>query len=231
MATTITVEGKTTQEAIDKGLKELNCRKEDVEIKVLEEEKKAFHSILDPRVVKIEMTLKEGAKTISKEEKIAPKTSKKPATAEEIEKAKENIEKFLTVFNKQIGDLTYEINEEDGKLLINIEGENASKLIGYRGEAINALQNLLFAIANKENPGRVKIILNTGDYREKREETLKQLARKLERTVKKTGKKVVLEPMPAFDRKVIHTELQASDVVTTYSIGDEPHRKIVVELK
>ena len=231
MATTITVEGKTTQEAIDKGLKELNCRKDDVEIKVLEEEKKAFHSILDPRVVKIEMTLKEGAKTISKEEKIAPKTPKKPATAEEIEKAKENIEKFLTVFNKQIGDLTYEINEEDGKLLINIEGENASKLIGYRGEAINALQNLLFAIANKENPGRVKIILNTGDYREKREETLKQLARKLERTVKKTGKKVVLEPMPAFDRKVIHTELQASDIVTTYSIGDEPHRKIVVELK
>ena len=231
MATTITVEGKTTQEAIDKGLKELNCRKDDVEIKVLEEEKKAFHSILDPRVVKIEMTLKEGAKTISNEEKNAPKTPKKPATAEEIEKAKENIEKFLTVFNKQIGDLTYEIKEEDGKLLINIEGENASKLIGYRGEAINALQNLLFAIANKENPGRVKIILNTGDYREKREETLKQLARKLERTVKKTGKKVVLEPMPAFDRKVIHTELQASDVVTTYSIGDEPHRKIVVELK
>ena len=231
MATTITVEGKTTQEAIDKGLKELNCRKDDVEIKVLEEEKKAFHSILDPRVVKIEMTLKEGAKPVENHEASTPKAPKKQATAEEIEKGKENVERFLKVFNKQIGDLTYEINEEDGKLLINIEGENASKLIGYRGEAINALQNLLFAIANKDNSGRVKIILNMGDYREKREETLKQLARKLERTVKRTGKKIVLEPMPAFDRKVIHTELQASDIVTTYSIGDEPHRKIVVELK
>lgn len=229
MVTTITVEGKTTQEAIDKGLKELNCRKDDVEIKVLEEEKKAFHSILDPRIVRIEMTLKENAKPVIREEK--EKAPKKLATAEELKIARENIEKFLDVFSKQVGDLIYTISEIEGKLHIDIEGEETGKLIGYRGEAINALQNLLFAIANKDNTGRVKVILNMGDYREKREETLKQLARKLERTVKRTGKKIVLEPMPAFDRKVIHTELQASNIVTTYSIGDEPHRKIVVELK
>ena len=229
MATTITVEGKTTQEAIDKGLKELNCRKDDVEIKVLEEEKKAFYSILDPRVVKIEMTLKEGTKPVEKAEK--EKTPKKAATPEELATAKENIEKFLNAFNEKIGGLTHNISEVEGKLHIDIDGEETGKLIGYRGEAINALQNLLFAIANKNNTGRVKVILNMGDYREKREETLKQLARKLERTVKRTGKKIVLEPMPAFDRKVIHTELQASNIVTTYSIGDEPHRKIVVELK
>ena len=70
-----------------------------------------------------------------------------------------------------------------------------------------------------------------GGYKEKREETLKQLARKLERTIKRNGRKIILEPMTSYERKIIHTELQDSDYVTTYSIGEEPRRKIVVEKK
>ena len=116
-------------------------------------------------------------------------------------------------------------------LQIEFTGENASKLIGYRGDTINAMQNVLFAIANTENNTKVKISINIENYREKREKTLNNLARKIENQVKKTGRRVVLEPMTAYDRKILHTALQNSNSVTTYSIGEEPRRKLVVDVK
>lgn len=224
----IIVEGKTSTEAIEKGLKQLKCRKEDVDIKILEnEDKRSFYSILDPRVVKVEMTLKNDVKVanVVKEKKI------RPVSEEDIKKCKENIENFLNDFIKEIKELEYEINQEKDTLQVIILGNNSKSLIGYRGETINALQNLLSAIGNKNVENRVRILVDIGGYKEKREETLKQLARKLERTIKRNGRKIILEPMTSYERKIIHTELQDSDYVTTYSIGEEPRRKIVVEKK
>ena len=228
MARSIISEGKTSTEAIEKGLKELGCKKEDVEIKVLEENKKALFSILDARVVKVELTVKENADTKTAEIVEKPK---KIASKEEIELGKEKVTKFLDEFVKLFGDTEYTINENEGMLQIEFTGENASKLIGYRGDTINAMQNVLFAIANTENNTKVKISINIENYREKREKTLNNLARKIENQVKKTGRRVVLEPMTAYDRKILHTALQNSNSVTTYSIGEEPRRKLVVDVK
>lgn len=229
MEKTIVVVGKTSTEAIEKGLKELNARKEDVEIKVLEnEEKRSFYSILDPRVVKVELTLKNSAKLSNNEVK---ESKYRPANKEDMNICRKNIEKFLEEFSNAVKELEYSINEQEDTFQVIISGENSKSLIGYRGETINALQNLLSSIGNKNVENRVRVLVDIGGYKEKREETLKQLARKLERTVKRNGRKIILEPMTSYERKVIHTELQNSEFVTTYSIGEEPRRKIVVDKK
>ena len=229
MAKSIICEGKTSTEAIEKGLKELGCKKDDVEIKVIEENKKALFSILDERIVKVELTLKENVSKEDKSEK--PEKVKKIASDEEMKAGREKVEVFLNSFKELFGDIDYSIEEKDGMLYIEITGENASKLIGYRGDTINSLQNILFAIANAENTNKVKISINIENYKEKREKTLTGLAKKIENQVKKTGRRVVLEPMTAYDRKIVHTALQDSKYVTTYSIGEEPRRKLVVETK
>lgn len=228
MDKSIIVEGKTSTEAIEKGLKQLKCKREDVEIKVLEsEEKRSFYSILDPRVVKVEMTVKNTCKTNN----LIKENKHKLASEEEIARCKENIDEFLRRFVNEIKEIKYEINQEEDTLKVIISGNNSKSLIGYRGETINAIQNLLSAIGNKDIQNRVRIIVDIGEYKEKREETLKQLARKLEKTVKRNGRKIILEPMTSYERKIIHTELQDSRFVTTYSIGEEPRRKIVVDKK
>ena len=221
----IIVEGKTSTEAIEKGLKQLKCRREDVDIRILEsEEKRSFFSILEPRVVKVEMTLKneKNEEKKNKDENVKP---------EDIEKCEKNINDFLNTFIKQVGELEYSIKKEDKTINIEIKGNNATKLIGYRGDTIKALQTILSAIGNKDAQNRVRVLVDIGGYKEKREETLKELAKKLEKTVKKTGKKIILEPMSSYERKIIHMELQNSKFVTTYSIGEEPRRRIVIDKK
>lgn len=233
MAKSIISEGKTSTEAIEKGLKELGCRLEEVDVKVLEnEEKKAFFSILDPRIVKVEITVKEDIekRNINNTNAVNNENRKVP-TKEDISKCKENISKFLDEFIKIYKNIDYKITEKEEMLCIEIEGEDSSKLIGYRGDTINSLQTILTAIGNKTTEINVKLSLDIGDYRRKREEALKQLSQKLERTVAKNGRRITLEPMSAYERKIIHTALQSSNKVTTYSIGEEPRRKIVVEKK
>lgn len=225
MEKSIIAEGKTSNEAIQNGLKKLGCKLEDVDVKVLEnEDKKVFFSILDPRVVKVELKLKET--NIKKEDNY-----EETVNSDDIEECKSKVEIFLKEFCEKFGDVTFDITEKNKVLYISINGNESSKLIGYRGEVINSLQVILASIGNKKCENRVKIILDVCDYKNKREETLKNLAKKLERTVNRTGKKIVLEPMNAYERKVLHMALQNSKTVTTYSIGEEPHRKIVVDKK
>ena len=122
----IIVEGKTSTEAIEKGLKQLKCRREDVDIRILEsEEKRSFFSILEPRVVKVEMTLKneKNEEKKNKDENVKP---------EDIEKCEKNINDFLNTFIKQVGELEYSIKKEDKTINIEIKGNNDTKLIGYR---------------------------------------------------------------------------------------------------
>lgn len=229
MAKSIISEGKTSNEAIEKGLKELNCKLEDVNVKVLEDgQRKAFFSILDPRVVKVELTVKEDA---SKRVNVQVNEERKVATEEDVKKCNDNINAFLNDFVKAYGEIEFKIEEKDSDLFVVISGEQASKLIGYRGETINSIQNILSAIGNKNTEQRVRVSVDICDYREKREKLLQELARKLEKTVIRTGKKIVLEPMSAYERKVLHSALQESSKVTTYSIGEEPHRRVVIDKK
>ncbi len=219
-------EGKTSKEAIEKGLRELGCRKEDVVIKVIEnEEKRSFYSILDPRTVKVELTVKENVHSHEKH----INTEERVLSDNDFNAAKEDLEIFFNEFVSKFESLSYSIEKNNNMIEIKLDGEDSSKLIGYRGDIINSLQVILSAIANKHTENRAKITLDICNYKEKREATLKELARKLERTVSRTGKKVVLEPMSAYERKILHTELQNSKSVVTYSIGEEPHRKLVVD--
>lgn len=226
-------EGKTSTEAIEKGLKELKLKKEDVEINVLKDEKRSFFSILDPRVVKVEITKKEKTEKIEHRENKINK-EKRAMSINAIEKAKENITEFLKVFLKQISkeeELNFNISNDEYYITVEILGQNTNALIGYRGETLNALQTLLSSIANKDIEEKVRVILDISGYKDKRKKVLEELADKISKTVVKTGKKVTLEPMSAYERKIIHSRLQNNKKVTTESIGEEPHRKIVVELK
>ena len=229
MSKSIIAEGKTTNEAIEKGLKELNTSKNMVDIKVLEnEEKRSFFSILAPRIVKVQLTVKEEKNNNSE------KKDKKEIelSVEEQEKAEKNVEKFLKEFlDKVQKDAKYSIEKTPTGLKVNINNENLGFLIGYRGETLYAMQNILSSIASKGIENRVRVILDIEGYKAKREKALEDLAEKLEKTVIKTKKSVTLEPMQAYERKIIHTKLQNSEKVETRSIGEEPRRRVVISLK
>ncbi len=228
MEKTIIAEGKTTNEAIENGLKQLKVSRDKVEIKVLEnEEKRSFFSILAPRVVKVELTLKEDAKGAKIQEKREIKLTK-----QEQEKAKENIEKFLKDFMRNLPeDTKYEINVEESGLKVSLTNDNLGYLIGYRGETLYALQNIMTAIAGKGIEQKVRVILDIEGYKAKREKTLEDLAEKVAKTVIRTKKPIKLEPMQAYERKIIHSKLQQNSKVETTSVGEEPHRRIIVSLK
>lgn len=238
MNKTIIAEGKTSTEAIEKGLKELKVSRDKVDIKILEnDEKRSFFSILAPRVVKVEITLKDEkeAKKILKNQKEdtlkVEKSKKTLLTADEIKKVKSNLNEFLSQFVSNIDKLQYEIMEDKEYIYVTLNGENSGKLIGYRGETLNSMQVILTSIANKNIEGKVHVILDIEGYREKRKRALEELADKLTRTVINTGKQVTLEPMSAYERKIIHNRLQDSKRVKTYSVGEEPYRKVVITKK
>ena len=225
MAKTIISEGKTTNEAIEKGLKELNVNKNMVDIKVLEnEDKRSFFSILAPRVVKVELTVKENEENkLKKEIHLSEK---------EQEKAVINVKNFLEELKEELPENTeYTIKPNENVINVNLTNENLGYLIGYRGETLYAMQNVLSAIAGKGIENKVRVILDIEGYKAKREKTLRELARKVSKTVIKTKKAVKLEPMQAYERKIIHSELQQNEKIDTTSIGEEPNRRIVISLK
>ena len=232
MPKTIIAEGKTTTEAISNGLKELNVSKDKVDIKILEEhEKRSFFSILAPRVVKVELTLKEEKIDNSKKNREAGVHNK--VAEKELTKGQEKVDKFLEEFIKNFENLNFttSIDVENGLLKVDIDGESSKILIGYRGEVLNSLQNILNSIANRQSNERIRVILNVSNYKEKREKSLEELADKIAKTVLKTGKSITLEPMMAYERKIIHSRLQSNSKVTTHSVGEEPYRKVVIAKK
>lgn len=227
MPKSIISEGKTTAEAIEKGLKELHISKNEAEIKVLEEKKKSFFNILDPHIVKVEITVKEDCMPRERRH-----IDKEEISLKNLEEAKNEVENFLKVFLGKISEkITYMVNIDGEYISVVLEGEESTRLIGYRGETLNSLQVILSNIASKKTENSIKVIVDIENYREKRKKTLEELASKIENTVKKTGKKITLEPMTAYERKIIHTKLQDSKFVKTYSIGEESDRRIVVAKK
>lgn len=233
MPNSIISEGKTTSEAVENGLKILKVSKDKVEIKVLEnEQKRSFFSILTPRIVKVELTIKENKN--EKEVIIKEKTKNKEynKNIEEIEQAKKEIEEFLNSFISKIdNELKYYVKIDDNIIKIDIQGNASGLLIGYRGETLNSLQVILSSIANKKTKERIQVILNIANYKEKREKILEELAQKVSKTVIRTGKNITLEPMSAYERKIIHSKLQSNTKIETYSIGEGENRRIVIAKK
>ena len=223
MAKVIISEGKTTSEAIEKGLKQIKLPKELVEIRVIEENKKSFFDILAPKVVKVEIKEKEAQK---------PEEFEIETTEEELEEAKIIIEKFLKEFLQKVSEeAEYKIEIKEKCIYVYINGKNVGNLIGYRGEGLYALENILKVLANKKAENKVIIRLDIENYKEKRIKTLEELANKKAGIVEKTGKLITLEPMQAYERKIIHSVLQNNPNVETRSIGQEPRRRIVISKK
>ena len=133
------------------------------------------------------------------------------------------------IFDEMDLDVVIDVKEKGGYLVFDLQGDNLGILIGRRGDTLDALQFLLNLVINDKNSARVKGIIDIENYRAKREETLISLGHKLAAKARKTGQKVVLEPMNPQERRIIHMALQNDKRVTTYSEGEEPYRKVVIE--
>lgn len=224
MLNSIIAEGRTTNEAIENGLKELNAKRDDVIINVIgNEEKRSFFSILEPTKIKVELKLKEPIKN-KKETNLSDEELN-----EILNVMKDFSNKFFNMLNIKNLNIKTEIKEK--RIYISVSGDDMNYLIGYRGETLNYLQVLFSNIANKNLKHKCSVILDIENYREKRKVILEELAEKISKTVIKNRKKIELEPMSAYERKIIHTKLQNNSKIKTYSIGEEPNRRIIVDLK
>jgi len=203
----IEMTGKNVEEAIENALKKLNLSEDKVEIKVIEEGTKGLFKIFKGKEAKVEVTVKEDKK--------------------------EEAKQFLRDVLNSMGILAeIRIKEEEDVLKINLTGPNMGLIIGYRGETLDSLQYLVSLVVNKNNEGTYKrVTLDTENYRAKREDTLIRLANKIAFKAKKTNRAVKLEPMNPYERRIIHSALQNDSSIITYSEGEEPFRKVVVDLK
>ena len=118
--------------------------------------------------------------------------------------------------------------DEEGALAIEMSGDNMGILIGKRGQTLDSLQYLTNRVANKSHDGYVRVKLDTEDYRKRRKQTLENLAKNIAYKVKRSRKPISLEPMNPYERRIIHSALQADDRVSTHSEGEEPYRRVVV---
>ncbi len=141
-------------------------------------------------------------------------------------------EKFLLgLFERMNMAVTIKSEMQDGILKLNLSGRGMGVLIGRRGETLDALQYLTSLVVNNGKSEYTKIMLDTENYRKKREDTLRRLAKRLAEKVQNSGKRVVLEPMNPYERRILHSMLQNYENVYTYSEGEDPFRSVVVALK
>ena len=145
----------------------------------------------------------------------------------------EAVEDFLKNTMKAM-DMEVELKTEidqDGALCVDMSGEHMGILIGKRGQTLDSLQYLANRVANKHQEGYVRVKLDTENYRARREETLRHLAKNIAHKVKRNRRPVALEPMNPYERRIIHSALQSDPYVMTHSEGEEPFRKVVITLK
>ncbi|HJC33360.1 protein jag [Mediterraneibacter glycyrrhizinilyticus] len=146
-----------------------------------------------------------------------------------IKAVEEFVQDTLKAMNMEV-EITSSV-DEDGALCVDMKGDHMGILIGKRGQTLDALQYLANRVANKHQDGYVRVKLDTENYRARREETLKHLAKNIAHKVKRNRRPVALEPMNPYERRIIHSALQSDPYVTTHSEGEEPYRKVVVTLK
>ena len=223
------VEEKQETEIVEEVKKEIQ--------QVAAEEVKAEEKIVDEVKAEIEHDEKPKQTTekVEKKEEIkndAP-VKREVELAEVTDETKEAVSTFLKDTLKAMGmevEIALDI-DEDGSLSVNISGPNMGILIGKRGQTLDSLQYLANRVANKHQSGYVRVKLDTENYRARREETLKHLAKNIAHKVKRNRRPVALEPMNPYERRIIHSALQNDPYVTTHSEGEEPYRKVVVTLK
>lgn len=180
-----------------------------------------------------ETVIQKEEKTVEKTDTAAEEVKEQPVLAKVEDQTIQAVEQFikdtLNAMSMEV-EITTSV-DEDGALCVDMKGEHMGILIGKRGQTLDALQYLANRVANKHQSGYVRVKLDTENYRVRREETLKHLAKNIAHKVKRNRKPVVLEPMNPYERRIIHSALQTDPYVTTHSEGEEPYRKVVVTLK
>lgn len=208
--------------------KEDNVKEDDVK------EHQAEEAAKKEEAVREEKTEKEEASANAKEEKSEPVSVKEKELLAKVEdETIRYVEQFVKDTLKAM-DMDVEITssiDKDGALYVDMKGENMGILIGKRGQTLDSLQYLANRVANKHQSGYVRVKLDTENYRARREETLKHLAKNIAHKVKRNRRPVILEPMNPYERRIIHSTLQSDPYVTTHSEGEAPYRKVVVTLK
>ncbi len=200
----VTATGLTVNEAVEKALRELKATKEEVTIDVIEEGKKGFLGVFG-----------------KKQAEVFVKLNKDPV---------KEAENFLTNVIRKMGIDAKISKQQSGKnITFHLSGEKMAVLIGKRGQTLNSLQYLAQLVANRYTKQHLHITVDAENYREKRKVTLTQLATRIAKQVIKTSKEVSLEPMPSYERKIIHAALSDMKEVKTASVGEEPNRYLVIK--
>lgn len=199
----ITAQGSNVEEAIQNALATLETTRDKVEVEVLDEGKKGIFGI-GSRLAMVKVIEKEDGIQVA-------------------------IDYLLDVATKMGAVITIDVEEVGKDVKLQIKGDSLGMLIGKHGQTLNALQYLTQLIANKTTSQYKNIIVNVGDYRERRHETLVILANKMADKALKTKRAVHLEPMPSFERKIIHAILSENKQIETHSEGRDPYRYIVIK--
>lgn len=201
--------GKTIEEALKEALEELGLQKEDVSIKVLEQPSKGLFGIIGTKEAKVKVT----------------------ATNDPVE----IIDNFLNSLFINMGvNARTRIKRERNNIYIDLECKRDSDMgiiIGKRGKTLDAIQYIVSLVVNKDRKNYIRVLIDVENYRKKREETLIRLAKKMAQKSKTLGKTIRLEPMNPYERRIIHSALQDDPSVETHSEGEEPYRRVVIQLK
>ena len=242
--------GKDVETATALALDELKCSKDEVKITVLEEPSRGFLGIgsklAKVRVEKIEVSendkteeievteeVKETVTEETVENETSEVTSKKLIRPDNMKEIEEHPAlSFLKETTEKMGlELSFKAYADDNNVFIDIAGKDAGTIIGKRGQTLDAIQYLTSLAVNKKSEDYVRVVLDAENYRSKREKTLERLAHRLADKVVRTKRSVKLEPMNPYARMVIHAALVNSPKVKTRSEGEEPYRRVVIELK
>lgn len=205
MSNFIEKSAKTKEEAIELALLELGLTENDVEIEIIEEGSKGFLGIGG----------KDAVVKVSYEEKLG-------------KRAQDFLNGIFSIIGEEVN---VDVKEAGKQMDIELSGPDMGMVIGKRGETLDALQHLTSLVVNRGDLDFVKVSIDTENYREKREKALESLANKLAAKVVRSGRNTSLEPMNAYERRIIHATLQDHDKVTTYSVGQGVRRKVVIALK
>ncbi len=206
----IEVSAKTVSEAITEACRKLGVTSDRLDYQVIEEGSNGFLGIgSKPAVIKAAVKVEE----IS------------------VEDSAKNFlnDVFAAMDMSVVIDVKYDENEKE--MDIDLSGDDMGVLIGKRGQTLDSLQYLVSLVVNKESQDYIRVKVDTENYRERRKETLENLAKNIAYKVKRTRRTVALEPMNPYERRIIHSALQNDKYVTTHSEGEEPFRKVVISLK
>ena len=238
MIKSIEVSAKTEDEAIKSALEKLGLSRDDVSVEIVERAKSGFFGLKSsPAVVRVNYEVEDDLSIEANAEAMADvddsvKESKSITQNDEQDDRCANAKRFLSGLFERMGvDITAEITSDDSTIEVLLKGENPGSVIGRRGETLDAIQHLTNYVINRPGGKRTRVNIDAENYRQRRNETLEKLAERAAGKVLKYRKNVTLDPMNAYERHVIHTVLQEYDNISTYSVGNEPNRRIVVAQK